>query len=158
MVEKPKPEPAARQPPVPPAKPSKPIFNKFPTPFAGVTGELPTVPLKPVQRRMFEPVPALPDKEPKASAATTSNSEDKDSAGLTAPPAGGVRSLSSRFNFASPQSSGTNEVLETKLKNFVRQEIDKLKKEFEAQLADERATRQLLEEEIRELKERLGDN
>ncbi|RUS33302.1 hypothetical protein BC938DRAFT_472158 [Jimgerdemannia flammicorona] len=133
-------------------KPTKPIFNKFPTPFAGVKGELPNIPLKPVQRRMFEPVPALPDKEPNAT-----HSEDKDSTTSTAPPAGGVRSLQNRFNFAAPQGSGSNDVLETKLKNFVRQEIDRLKKEFEAQLADERTARQLLEEEIKALKERLSE-
>ncbi|KAI8072436.1 hypothetical protein BC940DRAFT_292595 [Gongronella butleri] len=126
----------------PPPKPVKPIFAKFPTPFAG-GAEISTKHLKPVQRRMFEPVAAH----------ESSVVDDKKQDENTPPRPTGVKGLASRFAGV-PTSSG-NEVLETKLKNFTKNEVDKLKKEFEKQLEEERAKRAQLEDLVQSLVARI---
>ncbi|CDH59256.1 hypothetical protein RO3G_06143 [Lichtheimia corymbifera JMRC:FSU:9682] len=122
--------------PSPPAKPVKPIFAKFPTPFAG--GAAPELKnLKPVQRRMFEPAPAH---------------ESTDKGGEEPPRPTGVRNIASRFNVP---SSGGNEVLETKMKNFTKNEIEKTRKDLERQLEEEREKRAQLEQLVASLAERV---
>ncbi|KAG0178868.1 hypothetical protein DFQ29_002903 [Apophysomyces sp. BC1021] len=139
----------------PPPKPVKPIFAKFPTPFAAGMAELNSKQLKPVQRRMWEPVPAHEPKEP---------SEPKEDKSADEPPRPtGVKNIASRFNFGGVPSGGGNDVLETKLKNFAKNEVDKARKEFEQQLEEEREQRRQLEKRIEalvrtveELESRLG--
>ncbi|KAI8084457.1 uncharacterized protein BX664DRAFT_337035 [Halteromyces radiatus] len=101
--------------------------------------------LKPVQRRMFEPAPAH------ESTVTTSNDDDKNEEPR---PTGGVRGLASRFA-GIPPSGGGNEVLETKLKNFTKNEVDKVRKEFEKTLSEERAKREALEQLVNSLVETI---
>ncbi|ORX44429.1 hypothetical protein DM01DRAFT_1181835 [Hesseltinella vesiculosa] len=127
----------------PPPKPVKPIFAKFPTPFAGRGAEISTKSLKPVQRRMFEPAPAH---EPILT-------EDKKEEDNTLCRPAGVRGLASRFAGV-PTSSG-NEVLETKLRNFTKNEIDKMKRDFEKQLEVERIQREQLQELVTSLVKRI---
>ena len=91
--------------------------------------------------------------ERKWEAPVAGKEEDKDS-GIVRESAGPVRSVASRFNL--PSGGGGNEVLETKLKNFVRSEIEKVKKEFEAVIAEERAKRVELETQIEWLKSQSG--
>ncbi|KAI7846972.1 hypothetical protein BDC45DRAFT_562622 [Circinella umbellata] len=121
----------------PPAKPMKPIFAKFPTPFGGAAPELKN--LKPVQRRMWEPAPAHEPKE----------SEKKEEEEERPRPTG-VRNIASRFNVPTT-GGGSNEVLETKLKNFTKNEVDKLRKE----LQEEREKRVQLEELVASLAEQV---
>jgi hypothetical protein len=66
-------------------------------------------------------------------------------------PPRGVKNISSRFNFAGVPSSGGNEVLETKLRNHTKNEVEKARKEFERQLSEERDERKRLEEKVAEL-------
>ncbi|KAI9317465.1 hypothetical protein BX666DRAFT_1937494 [Dichotomocladium elegans] len=130
--------------PSPPAKPVKPIFAKFPTPFGGAAPpDLKS--LKPVQRRMWEPAPAH---EPEAN---NKGSEEKKEDEPARPM--GVRNIASRFNV--PTGGGSNEVLETKLKNFTKNEIEKTRKEFERQLEEEREKRMQLEQKVEMLLEQL---
>ncbi|KAI9497704.1 hypothetical protein BDB00DRAFT_803692 [Zychaea mexicana] len=117
-----------------PAKPVKPIFAKFPTPFGGAAPELKN--LKPVQRRMWEPAAAHETTSPE-------KKEDEE----PAPRPTGVRNIASRFNVP---SSG-NDVLETKLKNFTKNEVDKLRKE----LQEEREKRVQLEQLVASLAEQV---
>ncbi|KAG2227617.1 hypothetical protein INT45_002302 [Circinella minor] len=121
----------------PPAKPMKPIFAKFPTPFGGAAPELKN--LKPVQRRMWEPAPAHEPKE----------SEKKEEEEERPRPTG-VRNIASRFNVPTT-GGGSNEVLETKLKNFTKNEVDKLRKE----LQEEREKRVQLEQLVASLAEQV---
>ncbi|KAI8377387.1 uncharacterized protein BYT42DRAFT_341921 [Radiomyces spectabilis] len=123
----------------PPAKPVKPIFAKFPTPFAVNKDDIANKTLKPVQRRIWEPAPAH---EPK---------EEKKSEQQEAPRPSGVKNIASRFNFGGVPSGGSNEVLETKLKNFSKNEVEKTRKEFQQLLEEERAQRLQLEELVKTL-------
>lgn len=130
----------------PPAKPIKPIFAKFPTPFAaGAADEILKRNLKPTQtRRLWDEKPA----EDNTSAATTTEEE----------PApirpSGVKNIASRFNF-NGGGSGGNEVLETKLKNHTKNEVEKVRKEFELLLQEEREKRTQLEITVAELMEKV---
>ncbi|KAI8330842.1 hypothetical protein BC941DRAFT_439707 [Chlamydoabsidia padenii] len=125
----------------PPPKPVKPIFAKFPTPFAmgGGSEGVSTKHLKPVQRRMFEPVPAHEPTSPP----TNEDNNDR-------PVTGGVRGLASRFA-GLPGGGGGNEVMETKLKNFTKNEVEKVRKE----LAEERARVDTLESLVKSLQAQI---
>ncbi|KAG2179346.1 hypothetical protein INT44_006191 [Umbelopsis vinacea] len=129
--------------PAPPAKPIKPIFQKFPTPFAGADASART--LKPVQRRMWEP----------AEATQESSGSEKKVEEKKEEPARGVKNISSRFNFAGVPSGGGNEVLETKLRNHTKNEVEKARKELERQLGEEREERKRLEEKVADLSAKL---
>ncbi|ORZ19645.1 hypothetical protein BCR42DRAFT_435497 [Absidia repens] len=139
----------ASSPTSPPPKPIKPIFAKFPTPFAMGGGEgISAKNLKPVQRRMFEPSPAY---EPSPSSSPpTATQNDEEAAAATRPTPGGVRGLASRFA-GMPSSGGGNEVMETKLKNFTKNEVEKTRKEFEKLLDVERARTSKLEAMVESL-------
>lgn len=67
----------------------------------------------------------------------------------------GVRNIASRFNV--PSSGGSNEVLETKLKNFTKNEVEKSRKELERQLQEEREKRIQLEELVASLAEKVEE-
>ncbi|KAI9487579.1 MAG: hypothetical protein EXX96DRAFT_475111, partial [Benjaminiella poitrasii] len=130
------------KPPVasPPAKPVKPIFAKFPTPFAaGATEEISKRNLRPTQtRRLWDEKPAEETNEKQTE-------EDR-----PARPTG-VKNIASRFNF----NGGGNEVLETKLKNHTKNEIEKVRKEFESLLQEERDKRLQLESLVHDLMAKL---
>lgn len=87
---------------------------------------------------MFEPAPAH---------------ESSDKTSEEPPRPAGVRNIASRFNVP---SSGGNEVLETKMKNFTKNEIEKTRKELERQLEEEREKRVQLEELVASLAEQLN--
>lgn len=125
----------------PPAKPVKPIFQKFPTPFAGADTSTRT--LKPVQRRMWEPTEATQE------SIGEKKTEEKEE------PPRGVKNISSRFNFAGVPSGGGNEVLETKLRNHTKNEVEKARKDLERQLNEEREERKRLEEKVADLSAKL---
>ncbi|KAI8645777.1 hypothetical protein BD408DRAFT_440547 [Parasitella parasitica] len=131
-----------------PAKPIKPIFAKFPTPFAAeAADEISKRNLKPTAaRRLWDETPA--DDKPSSSAATNAEEE-------TAPiRPSGVKNIASRFNF-NGGGSGGNEVLETKLKNHTKNEVEKVRKEFELLLQKEREKRTQLEITVAELIEKV---
>ncbi|CAO3596983.1 unnamed protein product [Absidia cylindrospora] len=133
----------------PPPKPIKPIFAKFPTPFAMGGGEgISAKNLKPVQRRMFEPSPAY-EPSPSSSPPTATQNDDE-AAAAPRPTPGGVRGLASRFA-GMPSSGGGNEVMETKLKNFTKNEVEKTRKEFEKLLDVERARTSKLKDMVESL-------
>ncbi|CAO3633978.1 unnamed protein product [Cunninghamella echinulata] len=135
----------------PPPKPVKPIFAKFPTPFAGMgnNNENPLKNLKPVQRRMFEPVPAHESSSTQHDNNNDNNNSDNSDTVSPPPKPAGVRNLASRF--AGIPSSGGNDVLETKLKNFTKNEVEKLRKE----LALEKSQREQLEELVQSLADKI---
>ncbi|KAI9306291.1 hypothetical protein BJ944DRAFT_276892 [Cunninghamella echinulata] len=135
----------------PPPKPVKPIFAKFPTPFAGMgnNNENPLKNLKPVQRRMFEPVPAHESSSAQHDNNNDNNNNDNSDTVSPPPKPAGVRNLASRF--AGIPSSGGNDVLETKLKNFTKNEVEKLRKE----LALEKSQREQLEELVQSLADKI---
>lgn len=83
---------------------------------------------------MFEPAPAH---EPTA---PTDDTADR-------PVTGGVRGLASRFAGLPSNGGGNNEVLETKLKNFTKNEVEKVRKE----LVEERARVDTLEALVKSL-------
>ncbi|KAJ2960928.1 hypothetical protein NQZ79_g3773 [Umbelopsis isabellina] len=142
-VKEEKPKTEEKSAPSPPAKPMKPIFQKFPTPFAGA--DTTSRNLKPVQRRMWEPVESTQE----------SSAEKKPEEKKEEPPRG-VKNISSRFQqFAGVPSGGGNEVLETKLKNHTKNEVEKARKEFERQLAEEREERSKLEDKVADLTSKL---
>lgn len=87
---------------------------------------------------MFEPAPAH---------------ESSDKTSEEPPRPTGVRNIASRFNVP---SSGGNEVLETKMKNFTKNEIEKTRKELERQLEEEREKRVQLEELVASLAEQVN--
>ncbi|KAI8335206.1 hypothetical protein BD560DRAFT_493794 [Blakeslea trispora] len=127
----------------PPPKPVKPIFSKFPTPFAVDAEEITKRQLRPTQaRRLWEEQPA----EQKSTSATQEQEQP--------PRPTGVKNIASRFNF-NGSSGGSNEVLETKLKNHTKNEIEKIRKEFEQQLQEEREKRLQLESLVNELLEKV---
>lgn len=135
-------EETKKETPSPPAKPVKPIFAKFPTPFAGVG--ISKSHLKPTQTRK------LWDDKPEEKAPTVN---DEDAPQPVKP--SGVKNIASRFNFAGNTSSGSNEVLETKLKNHTKNEVEKVRKEFEQLLNEEREKRLALENIVQELLEKV---
>ncbi|CAO3624942.1 unnamed protein product [Mucor fragilis] len=128
----------------PPAKPIKPIFAKFPTPFAaGAADEISKRNLKPTQtRRLWDEKPA----EDKPTSTTEQEPEPVRPSG--------VKNIASRFNF-NGGGGGSNEVLETKLKNHTKNEIEKVRKEFESLLQEERDKRTKLETTVAELIEKI---
>ncbi|KAF1798518.1 hypothetical protein FB192DRAFT_1288355 [Mucor lusitanicus] len=128
----------------PPAKPIKPIFAKFPTPFAaGAADEISKRNLKPTQtRRLWDEKPA----EDKPASTTEQEPEPVRPSG--------VKNIASRFNF-NGGGGGGNEVLETKLKNHTKNEIEKVRKEFESLLQEEREKRTQLETTVAELIEKI---
>ncbi|KAI7896875.1 uncharacterized protein EV154DRAFT_410913, partial [Mucor mucedo] len=132
--------------PSPPAKPVKPIFAKFPTPFAVGGDVLSKSHLKPTQtRRLWDEKPAE----------ETKTTEDAEESAPVRP--AGVKNLASRFNFAGPPGGGGgNEVLETKLKNHTKNEIEKLKKEYDHLLNEERERVSSLEKTVLQLLERVN--
>jgi hypothetical protein len=131
-----------------PPKPVKPIFAKFPTPFASGE-EITKHQLKPVTRRPWE-VKQQEQQEAAAAAASTTETKDEEPVRPT-----GVKNLASRFNFAGNSGGGGNEVLETKLKNHTKNEVEKVRKEFEHLLQEEREKRDQLEDRVAVLMERL---
>ncbi|CAO3620712.1 unnamed protein product [Mucor hiemalis] len=135
-------EEAKKDSPSPPAKPVKPIFAKFPTPFAGAG--ISKTHLKPTQTRK------LWDDKPEEKAPTVA---DEDVQQPVKP--SGVKNIASRFNFAGNTSSGSNDVLETKLKNHTKNEVEKVRKEFEHLLSEEREKRLALESIVQELLEKV---
>ncbi|GAN04113.1 CD2-associated protein isoform X3 [Mucor ambiguus] len=128
----------------PPAKPIKPIFAKFPTPFAaGAADEISKRNLKPTQaRRLWDEKPA----EDKPVSTTEQEPEPVRPSG--------VKNIASRFNF-NGGGGGSNEVLETKLKNHTKNEVEKVRKEFELLLQEERDKRTQLETTVAELIEKI---
>ncbi|KAI7899583.1 uncharacterized protein BX663DRAFT_545501 [Cokeromyces recurvatus] len=129
-----------------PTKPIKPIFAKFPTPFAaGAPEEIFKRNLKPTQtRRLWEQKPETEENNKKTT--TTTTPEDDVPVRPT-----GVKNIASRFNFNNNSSSSGHEVLETKLKNHTKNEIEKVRKEFEKLLQEERDKRIQLETIVNEL-------
>ncbi|KAG2229320.1 hypothetical protein INT48_005889, partial [Thamnidium elegans] len=130
--------------PSPPAKPVKPIFAKFPTPFAVGGDVLSKAHLKPTQtRRLWEE---------KANEVPTTSEEEQQQPTAVRP--SGVKNLASRFNFAGGNSGG-NEVLETKLKNHTKNELERVRKECEQLVNEEREKRIALEQIVQDLMERV---
>lgn len=128
----------------PPAKPIKPIFAKFPTPFAaGAADEISKRNLKPTQTRR------LWDEKPAEDRPTSTTEQEPEPVRPS-----GVKNIASRFNF-NGGGGGSNEVLETKLKNHTKNEIEKVRKEFESLLQEERDKRTKLETTVAELIEKI---
>ncbi|KAF9956827.1 SH3-domain kinase binding protein 1 [Mortierella alpina] len=167
MVEEKKPETSSsveKVAPPPPPKPIKPIFQKFPTPFAGAQPL--NVTLRPTGRRAgsSNDAPQSPGGHGGESAPTggvvggagPGAGAGATPATATVPPAGGVKSLSSRFGQFQgvPASGGNSAALEleiAKLRRWMTEELDRVKKE----LADERESRERLQEEVNQLKAQL---
>lgn len=131
----------------------KPIFSKFPTPFAGAQPA--SVSLRPTGRRVGQDGPQSPGAEPSSNSSVAASTGAGPGA-VSTPPTGGVKSLSSRFGQFQgvPASGGNNAALElelAKLKRWMNEELDKVRKE----LSDEREHRQKLEHEVQELKAQL---
>ncbi|CAG8519125.1 27658_t:CDS:10 [Dentiscutata erythropus] len=124
-----------------PEKPAKPSMFKLPIAGAGV----PPVALRPVAKRVVEP-PTSSSEPSEPSSTSSSNTDSK--------PIGSVKSISNRFNI--PNVSSSSEV-EFRLKKWFNEEINKVKANFEARLAEERSKREALEETVRELQERLEE-
>ncbi|KAG0259624.1 SH3-domain kinase binding protein 1 [Mortierella polycephala] len=151
---KPEPEPTPAPAPVvekaaPPPKPIKPIFQKFPTPFAGVQPM--NIALRPTGRRIGSGNDSSSQSPPGSSGESTVTP-----AASTASLAGGVKSLSSRFGQFQgvPTSGGNSAALEldiAKLKRWMNEEIDRVREE----LAKERESREKLQEEVNQLKAQL---
>ncbi|OZJ06369.1 hypothetical protein BZG36_00757 [Bifiguratus adelaidae] len=124
----------ARTGPAPPAKPVKPIFVKYATPLAGISKDAPPPSLKPsTGRRPWERKEE--DKPQKAEEPSSS------------PPTGGVGALRNRFaqQAATPPQ---DTFVPSSTRNHVKTELDKLRKEFEVLLEEERAARRALEEKL----------
>ncbi|KAG0025001.1 SH3-domain kinase binding protein 1 [Podila clonocystis] len=152
----PTPAPVSAERAAPPPKPMKPIFSKFPTPFAGAQPA--SIALRPTGRRVGQDGPQSPGAEPSSHSSTAAigSTTGAGPGAVSTPPAGGVKSLSSRFGQFQgvPASGGNNAALElemAKLKRWMNEELDKVKKE----LSDEREHRQKLEQEVQELKTQL---
>ncbi|KAI1320626.1 SH3-domain kinase binding protein 1 [Mortierella claussenii] len=169
IVEETQPEPtpapaapvAEKAAPPPPPKPIKPIFQKFPTPFAGASPS--SVALRPTGRRAgsgaesSQQSPGSSGSLGGASGDSLSSVPSGNASAGAPPPAGGVKSLSSRFGQFQgvPASGGGNsaalELEIAKLKRWMTEELDRVKKE----LSDERESREKLEKEVQELRTRL---
>ncbi|KAG0055974.1 SH3-domain kinase binding protein 1 [Gryganskiella cystojenkinii] len=158
IVEEKKSEPAvvpAVERAAPPPKPMKPIFQKFPTPFAGA--QPPNVALRPTGRRQDS---NTSDSAPASSSPPTQSSPSAGAGAAptpgAAPAPGGVKSLGSRFGQFQgvPASGGNSAALEleiAKLRRWMTEELDRVKRE----LSDEREQREKLEHEVKELKSQL---
>ncbi|KAF9438958.1 SH3-domain kinase binding protein 1, partial [Entomortierella beljakovae] len=153
-IEEKKPEPVVPQPTekverAPPPKPVKPIFQKFPTPFAGA--QPPSINLRPTGRRTS-------GNEDSSTTPATGHATAPVSAASVPPPAGGVKSLGSRFGqFQGVPTSGggSTAALEleiAKLRRFINEELDRVRKE----LSDERDARLKLQDEVSQLRAQLG--
>ncbi|KAF9365232.1 Intersectin 1 (SH3 domain protein) [Mortierella sp. NVP85] len=140
----------------PPPKPIKPIFQKFPTPFAGTQPV--AVALRPTGRRLgssHEESAGAESTSSSSSTATTPSTAGGNGNGApvnTTPPVGGVKSLTSRF--APPAGGGNTAALEleiAKLRRYMNEELDRVKRE----LAEERESREKLQAEVNQLKAQL---
>ncbi|KAK3818805.1 MAG: hypothetical protein J3Q66DRAFT_178131 [Benniella sp.] len=142
----------------PPPKPIKPIFQKFPTPFAGTQPV--AVALRPTGRRLGSSHDESAGAESTSSSSSTSTVTTPSTAGgngnsapvNTTPPVGGVKSLTSRF--APPAGGGNTAALEleiAKLRRYMNEELDRVKRE----LAEERESREKLQAEVNQLKAQL---
>jgi hypothetical protein len=101
--------------------------------------------LKPTQtRRLWDEKPA---EESQPTTTTTSTDEEP-----VRP--SGVKNIASRFNF-NGGGGGSSDVLETKLKNHTKNEVEKVRKEFEHLLQEEREKRINLENIVNELLEKV---
>ncbi|CAG8504651.1 1689_t:CDS:2, partial [Racocetra persica] len=130
-----------QKPQVTPPKPEKPVKpNMFKLPIAG---GVPQVTLRPTVKRVVEP----PASSSEPSTVTPSSNTDSK-------PIGSVKSISNRFNIPSVPS---NSEVEFRLKKWFNEEINKVKANFEARLAEEKSKREALEEIVRELQERLEE-
>ncbi|CEP17997.1 hypothetical protein [Parasitella parasitica] len=131
-----------------PAKPIKPIFAKFATPFAAeAADEISKRKLKPTAtRRLWDETPV----EDKTSSNAAANTEEEPAPVRPS----GVKNIASRFNF-NGSGHGGNEVLETKLRNHTKNEVEKVRKEFELLLQEEREKRTQLENTVAELIEKV---
>jgi hypothetical protein len=138
---------SAPQIPPKPHKPPKPSFAKLP-----LSGGAPAVQLRSVSRKPVEKSTAM-ESEPITKASTTSESSSIDSKPISS---GGVKSLSSKFSQFSGIPNQSTE-MELRLKKFINDELFKIKSDFANRLAQERQAREALEEEIQELKRRLGE-
>ncbi|KAF9910120.1 SH3-domain kinase binding protein 1 [Linnemannia zychae] len=153
-VKKPEPVPApVVEKAAPPPKPVKPIFQKFPTPFAGASPA--SISLRPTGRRT-ESGNEGPLSPGSSSSSSGSPATAPTPAGGVAPPPGGVKSLSSRFGQFQgvPASGGNSAALEleiAKLRRWMTEELDRVKRE----LSDERESREKLQEEVNQLKAQL---
>lgn len=150
-MEEKKPEAVPVERAAPPPKPMKPIFQKFPTPFAGAQPA--SVSLRPTGRRQDSNTSDSASSPPTHSSPTAGTSA---AAAGAAPAPGGVKSLSSRFGQFQgvPASGGNSAALEleiAKLRRWMTEELDRVKKE----LADEREARERLEQEVKELKSQI---
>ncbi|CAG8656671.1 2569_t:CDS:2 [Cetraspora pellucida] len=125
-----------------PEKPVKPNMFKLPIVGAGV----PPVTLRPTVKRVVEPPASSSDPSEPSTVTPSSNTDSK--------PIGSVKSISNRFNM--PNVSSNSEI-EFRLKRWFNEEINKVKANFEARLAEERSKREALEEIVRELQERLEE-
>ncbi|KAI8984291.1 hypothetical protein BDF20DRAFT_377059 [Mycotypha africana] len=147
---------AVEQPAAKPAKPIKPIFAKFPTPFAvsGSQEELIKRNLRPTSggRRLWEPTAQNTNSNNSSSSPEEPDHDHKENESPSPRPMGGVKSIASRFNFNNNNGGSSNEVLETKLKNYTKHEVEKLRKE----LLEERDKRMQLEEKVEALSARLN--
>ncbi|KAF9318935.1 SH3-domain kinase binding protein 1 [Linnemannia elongata] len=149
-----RPRPAkGRKPPTAPV-PAETSSFKFPTPFAGAQPA--SISLRPTGRRTDSgnEGPLSPVNSSSSSAGSPANAPTP-AAGV-APPAGGVKSLSSRFGQFQgvPASGGNSAALEleiAKLRRWMTEELDRVKKE----LSDEREAREKLQEEVNQLKAQL---
>ncbi|KAF9929840.1 hypothetical protein FBU30_001153 [Linnemannia zychae] len=154
-----KPTPAPAPTPVvekaaPPPKPVKPIFHKFPTPFAGAQPA--AVSLRPTGRRTDSGNEVSQSPASSASSVGGSPANAPTPAGGAAPPVGGVKSLSSRFGQFQgvPAAGGNTAALEleiAKLRRWMTEELDRVKKE----LSDERESREKLQQEVNQLRAQL---
>jgi hypothetical protein len=141
-----KPQPVASPPTPPkPEKPEKPVKpNTFKLPTLGAGG---------IQLRSVAKKPSI---ETSTESTETTTSSTTSSGIDTKPISGGVKGISSRFNqFGGiPNSSD----VEFRLKKWFNEEINKVKSNFEAKLAEERSKREALEEEFKELLASLQEN
>ncbi|PKY39821.1 hypothetical protein RhiirA4_453080 [Rhizophagus irregularis] len=125
-----------------PEKPVKPSTFKLPTLGAG------GIHLRPVAKK---PSIETSTESTETTSSTTSSGID------TKPISGGVKGISSRFNqFGGIPNSSAD--VELRLKKWFNEEINKVKSNFEAKLAEERSKREALEEEFRELIASLQEN
>ncbi|KAI9333630.1 hypothetical protein BD770DRAFT_477586 [Pilaira anomala] len=143
----------------PPAKPVKPIFAKFPTPFAVGGDALSKAHLKPTQTRRLweekanEAAPSAHNNNNNTTDTTTTTTTEEERSAPVRP--SGVKNIASRFNFSGGNSSSGNEVLETKLKNHTKNEVEKVRKEFEQLLNEEKEKRTALEQIVYDLLEKV---
>lgn len=144
-----------------PENPEKPISksgsigkaNKIATPFAGLAGP-PKLPIKPVLARFQN----LNSESTENISSQNNNTNQEDTR-----PRGRFTGARSSFAEQLERTAASNaspppvNSLQERLKTFVREEIDKVQKDFESQLEVERQARSVLEQEIVALKARLDE-